>query len=394
LAQVDLQKKWSHCKMAVGNTAEPCGNTPTAKAGCGCLPCWRCCRDSSFLPDVRDCQDSGSDCEGEGIQTLGAVELLRLPSIDGISTESASSSSTTCVGFRPLTKRYGVALPETTRIFRCQLLTSLIENFPEVRRVVKGFGVPSVIVGGAVRDLLSVRKTKDVDLNIALTKEEILAAAEKFTDPEDIKVGPLAVTIGPATANADAIDCLPFAQMSYDPEYAENDVNSLMYDPTLKLIIDPFGTGMEGVSTRTFRIPTNDFEAWYRFKIPGRANNGKVPRVFKMLQHGFRFGDRSQQAEFNRLCDRKFRDLVEIVIAGKFSTLATVLLMNVRGDSFDFKTGRITKSKNALKLEKFDMLLQAMEELNPAFHRRVTEYLATVEESGLCPSYRGTVLSL
>merc|ERR1712032_853246 len=151
----------------------------------------------------------------------------------------------------------------------------------------------------------------------------------------------------------------------------------------LDVVIDPFGTGIEGIATYTFRIPTEDFEAWYSFKIPGRANNGKVPRLFKMLVHGFKFRDVRQQAKFNQLCDRHFRDLVEIVIADKFSTLAMVLLMNIRGDSFDFKTGRITKSADAHKLRTFDALLRAMKELNPFFHRRVTTYLA-ISLGGKC----------
>lgn len=280
-------------------------------------------------------------------------------------------------------------LPQTALATPMPEVRAAFVAIPEMQRL-QGVlcGIPFIIVGGAVRDILRkpTEMPKDIDCQVSLpSKEDILCLVREHYEEAEIKVQPLAVTIGKATDSLDGIDLL-VAQPNFDPSAVENDVNSLMFDVDAGTLIDPFGTGLQNLRAGKFRIVEPDLEAWYSYQMPGRRNNGKAPRLLKMLNMGLTFAEPQQQAEFIA-CLRAHlpNDLVEKVVAGKFSAWALVLGMNIRGDTFDFRTGDIHVGTCPLKQANYDGCLEALCALDATLGHTVRDYMAQVTALGACP---------
>ena len=79
------------------------------------------------------------------------------------------------------------------------------------------------------------------------------------------------------------------------------------------------------------------------------------------------------------------KDLAEKVIAGKFSAWAMVLGMNIRGDTFDFKTGTVHVGTCPLKQAKYEGCLAALLNLDASSGHTVQNYMSQVTEFGVCP---------
>jgi hypothetical protein len=250
-------------------------------------------------------------------------------------------------------------------------------------------GVPFKIVGGAVRDILRKPREmpKDIDCQLDLpTKEDILRLVQQHYSEDEIKVQPMAVTVGKATDGIDGIDLLIAQPNIFEPAAVENDVNSLMFDLQAGTLIDPSGTGLENLRAAKFRIVDSDMEAWYSYHMPGRKNNGKAPRLLKMLHMGFSFAEPTQQAQFIACLQAHLpKDLAEKVIAGKFSAWAMVLGMNIRGDAFDFRTGTVNVGTCPLKRAKYEGCLAALLNLDASSGHTVQNYMSQVTEFGVCP---------
>ena len=149
---------------------------------------------------------------------------------------------------------------------------------------------------------------------------------------------------------------------------------------------NPFGTGLQNLLARKFRIVEPDLEIWYSHEIPGRKNNGKAPRLLKMLHMGFSFADSEQQTAFVACLQAHLvNELKDKVIAGKFSAWAMVLGMNIRGDAFDFKTGSIQLGTSPLKLAKYEGCLAALMQLDSISGQSVRNYMNLVSAGGACP---------
>jgi len=262
-------------------------------------------------------------------------------------------------------------------------------SIPEVQRLLEAMpGVDIRIVGGAVRDIIRnpQEMPKDIDCQLNLpSKEDILRLVQQHYSVGEIKVQPMAVTVGKATDNIDGIDLL-IAQPHSVPAAVENDVNALMFDLEAGTLIDPFGTGLENLRAAKFRIVEPDMEAWYSYEMPGRKNNGKAPRLLKMLHMGFSFAEPAQQAEFIACLQEHLpNDLTEKVIADKFSVWAMVLGMTIRGDTFDFKTGTVHVGTCPFKQAKYEGCLAALLKLDASSGHAVQNYMAQVTELGVCP---------
>ncbi len=292
-------------------------------------------------------------------------------------------------GLQHLGDAFG-AFPVSTSVTSMPEIGEALRALPEMQRLQTALrDTPFLIVGGAVRDILRkpTEIPKDIDCQVGLpSKDDILNLVKNDYDESEIHVQPMAVTVGKATDSLDGIDLLPPQPMNFDPAYAENDVNSLMFDIQAGLLIDPFGTGLENVRASKFRIVDADMEAWYSYKMPGRANNGKAPRALKMLHAGFAFADSHQQAAFVACLKAHLpSDLTEKVIAGKFSAWAMVLGMNIRGDKFNFVTGEIQMGTDPLKKAKYEGCLAALSQLDQIMGQSVLDYMAQVAELGACP---------
>ena len=281
-------------------------------------------------------------------------------------------------------------LPQSAVVTSMPDVRAAFLSIPEVQRMQGALpGVSIKIVGGAVRDILRKPKEmpKDIDCQLDLpSKEDIFRLVQEHYSEEEIKVQPLAVTVGKATDCIDGIDLLIAQPNIFDPAAVENDVNSLMFDLEAGTLIDPFGTGLENLRAAKFRIVESDMEAWYSYPMPLRKNNGKAPRLLKMLQMGFSFAEPAQQAQFIA-CLRAHlkKDLAEKVIAGKFSAWAMVLGMNIRGDTFDFRTGTVNVGTCPLKRAKYEGCLAALLNLDASSGRVVQYYMSEVTEFGACP---------
>ena len=279
-------------------------------------------------------------------------------------------------------------LPQSAVVTAMPEVRAAFLSIPEVRRLHEAMrGVRFIIVGGAVRDIIRKPKEmpKDIDCQLDLpSKEDILRLVQEHYKEGEIKVQLIAVTVGEATDLIDGIDLL-IAQ-DIVPAAVENDVNSLMFDLEAGTLIDPFGTGLENLRAAKFRIVESDMEAWYSYQMPGRKNNGKAPRLLKMLHMGFSFAEPVQQAQFIAcLQEHMPNDLVEKVIAGKFSAWAMVLGMNIRGDTFDFKTGNVHVGTCPHKQAKYEGCLTALLNLDATSGHAVQNYMAQVTEFGVCP---------
>ena len=280
-------------------------------------------------------------------------------------------------------------LPQSAVVTTMPEVRAAFLSIPEVQRLQEALrGVPFIIVGGAVRDTLRKPKEipKDIDCQLNLpSKEDILRLVQKHYNEEEIKVQHLAVTVGKATDRIDGIDLL-IAQPNFVPAAVENDVNSLMFDVEAGALIDPFGTGLQNLRAAKFRIVESDMEAWYSYQMPGRKNNGKAPRLLKMLHMGFSFADPAQQAQFIACLQEHLpNDLVEKVVAGKFSAWAMVLGMNIRGDTFDFRTGNVHVGTCPLKKAKCEGCQAALLNLDASLGHAVQNYMTQVTELGVCP---------
>ena len=262
---------------------------------------------------------------------------------------------------------------------------------PEMQRLVGGAlkNIYFLIVGGAVRDILRNPKAmpKDIDCQVDVpSKEHIHDLVKQHYEESEVKIQPLAVTVGNATESLDGIDLLVAQPYHFDPAFVENDVNALMFDLQAGVLIDPFGTGLQNLRAGKFRIVEQDMEAWYSYKIPDRKNNGKGPRILKMINMGLSFEDTQQQAAFVA-CLRAHlpKDLTDKVIAKKFSVWAMVLGMNIRGDTFDFKNGSIQLGTCPSKLAKYKGCLAALVQLDGILGQSVQDYMAQVSAGGACP---------
>ena len=279
-------------------------------------------------------------------------------------------------------------LPQSAVVTAMPEVRAAFLSIPEVRRLHEAMrGVRFIIVGGAVRDIIRKPKEmpKDIDCQLDLpSKEDILRLVQEHYKEGEIKVQLIAVTVGEATDRIDGIDLL-IAQ-DIVPAAVENDVNSLMFDLEAGTLIDPFGTGLENLRAAKFRIVESDMEAWYSYQMPGRKNNGKAPRLLKMLHMGFSFAEPVQQAQFIACLQKHMpNDLVEKVIAGKFSAWAMVLGMNIRGDTFNFKTGNVHVGTCPHKQAKYEGCLTALLNLDATSGHAVQNYMAQVTEFGVCP---------
>ena len=279
-------------------------------------------------------------------------------------------------------------LPQSAVVTAMPEVRAAFLSIPEVRRLHEAMrGVRFIIVGGAVRDIIRKPKEmpKDIDCQLDLpSKEDILRLVQEHYKEGEIKVQLIAVTVGEATDLIDGIDLL-IAQ-DIVPAAVENDVNSLMFDLEAGTLIDPFGTGLENLRAAKFRIVESDMEAWYSYQMPGRKNNGKAPRLLKMLHMGFSFAEPVQQAQFIACLQKHMpNDLVEKVIAGKFSAWAMVLGMNIRGDTFNFKTGNVHVGTCPHKQAKYEGCLTALLNLDATSGHAVQNYMAQVTEFGVCP---------
>jgi hypothetical protein len=280
-------------------------------------------------------------------------------------------------------------IPQTALVTSMPAVRAAFLAIPEVQRLQVALeGTPYIIVGGAVRDMLRqpTEMPKDIDCQVALpNKADVELLMKKHYSEEEIKVQPMAVTVGKATERIDGIDLL-VAQPNFEPAAVENDVNALMFDLEAGTLIDPFGTGLENLRAAKFRIVETDMEAWYSYQMPGRNNNGKAPRLLKMLNMGFSFADPAQQDQFIACLQNHLpNDLEEKVIAGKFSAWAMVLGMNIRGDTFNFGTGNIQAGTCPLKKAKYEGCLAGLISLDATLGATVQEYMAQVTESGACP---------
>ena len=260
---------------------------------------------------------------------------------------------------------------------------------PEVQRLQAALRETKFyIVGGAVRDLLRNpgEIPKDIDCQVCLpTKEDILSLVRGHYEDEEIKLQPLAVSVGSATDTLDGIDLLP-AHYNFDSAAVENDVNSLMFDLDAGSLIDPFGTGFCNLSAGHFRIVASDMEAWYSYPIPGRSNNGKAPRVLKMLHMGLTFAEPQQQEDFLDCLRSHFpKDLEEKVVNSKFSAWAVVLGMNIRGDTFNWVTGEVHVGMCPLKLAKYEGCLTALLRMDYKLGSAVKDYMSHVTVHGCFP---------
>ena len=140
--------------------------------------------------------------------------------------------------------------PRTALVTAMPEVRAAFLAIPEVQRLQVALkGTPFIIVGGAVRDIIRkpAEMPKDIDCQVSLpSKEDILGLVRNHYDEEDIKVQPMAVTVGKATDRIDGIDLL-VAQPNFEPAAVENDVNSLMFDLEAGTLIAPFGTGLENL---------------------------------------------------------------------------------------------------------------------------------------------------
>ena len=280
-------------------------------------------------------------------------------------------------------------LPQSAVMTAMPEVRAAFLSIPEVQRLQEAMpGVDIRIVGGAVRDVIRNPKEmpKDIDCQLNLpSKEDILRLVQQHYSVGEIKVQPMAVTVGKATDNIDGIDLL-IAQPHSVPAAEENDVNALKFDLETGTLIDPFGTGLENLRAAKFRIVEPDMEAWYSYQMPGRKNNGKAPRLLKMLHMGFSFAEPAQQAEFIACLQEHLpNDLAEKVIVGQFSAWAMVLGKNIRGDTFDFKTGTVHVGTCPLKQVKYEGCLAALLNLDASSGHAVQNYMARVTELGVCP---------
>ena len=280
-------------------------------------------------------------------------------------------------------------LPQTALVTAMPEVRAAFLAIPEVQRLrVALLDTPFRIVGGAVRDIIRrpAEMPKDIDCQLSLpSKEDILRLVQTHYEEEEITVQQMAVTVGKATDRIDGIDLL-VAQPAFEPAAVENDVNSLMFDLEAGTLIDPFGTGLQNLRAGKFRIVESDMEAWYSYQMPGRKNNGKAPRLLKMLHMGFSFADPAQQTQFVACLQAHLpNDLVEKCIVGKFSAWAMVLGMNIRGDTFDFRTGDIQVGTCPVKAANYQGCLEALCNLDTGSGNIVKEYMAEVTQLGKCP---------
>ena len=358
----------------VGTDSNSSASQPTASAGTSA----DVHHAADAFPDttVAQMQHSRTTISGE---TPPAEQMLR--SRTTVSGEPPPVTAAQAMAFQQLPKTAVMtAMPEVSAAFQA---------IPEVQSLQIALkGTHFIIVGGAVRDIIHKPggMIKDIDCQVSLTsKEDILDLVRKHYDEDDIKVQPMAVTVGQATDRIDGIDLL-VAQPNFEPAAVENDVNSLMFDLETGTLIDPFGTGLENLRAAKFRIVEPDMEAWYSYQMPGRRNNGKAPRLLKMLYMGFAFADPDQQSQFIACLQAHLpKDLTEKVIAGKFSAWAMVLGMNIRGDTFDFKAGTVHVGTCPIKQAKYEGCLAALLHLDDSLGHAVQDYMAQVTELGACP---------
>lgn len=268
----------------------------------------------------------------------------------------------------------------------------------EVQRLQKALqGTNYIIVGGAVRDIVRyifsgladqdiLRFLKDIDCQVDLpNKEDLTNLMKKHYREHEMKVQQLAVTVGSPTDLIEAIDVVLF-QRDFDPKASENDVNSLIFILETGMLVDPFGTGLENLRKLQFRIVEPDIETWYTCPYQGRANNGKAPRLLKMLNMGFSFEDAAQQAQFIACVKRHFpQDLTDKVIQEKFSVWAMVLGMTIRGDIFNRNTGEITVGTCPIKRSKYEGCLAALCKLDAVLGEQVRVYMNEVTKRHMCP---------
>ena len=105
-----------------------------------------------------------------------------------------------------------------------------------------------------------------------------------------------------------------------------------------------------------------------------------------MLYMGFSSADPAQRAQVVACLQAHLpNDLVEKVIAGKFSAWVMVLRMNIRGDTFDFSTGGIHSGTCPLKAAKYEGCFAALCDLDATLGSVVQDYMKQVTDRGACP---------
>ena len=175
---------------------------------------------------------------------------------------------------------------------------------PEVQRLQAALRETKFyIVGGAVRDLLRNPGAipKDIDCQVCLpTKEDIFSLVRGHYEDEEIKLQPLAVSVGSATDTLDGIDLLP-AHYNFDSAAVENDVNSLMFDLDAGSLIDPFGTGFCNLSAGHFRIVASAMESLVFLPVSWKKQQWQGSTRFEDASYGSHFRRTTATGRFPRL---------------------------------------------------------------------------------------------
>jgi hypothetical protein len=285
------------------------------------------------------------------------------------------------------------SMPPQTNYFRCNELNARINTLlnecawkgldgickmtfkDAIEMIRQETGRPVFITGGVIRDIMLGLKPKDVDLQLDIASENAAKAlcdklgfpyvkASAFTD------GMIYVKFLPDDPNPDGFEGLEGTKY-HDREINEfeNSVNGFMYDVSERVIIDPFGVGINDNLERTFRIPP-ELDSW--------ENKYKsAVRVFKMLGKGYRLVD-EDKARFVSFFKENISTLKNSPCPEKNQTnyINYVYLAKIRGDQIDRTTGKVVvKGRNQNKLDK---ILTKMKEFDEEIWDEVMD---TIEEA-------------
>jgi hypothetical protein len=283
------------------------------------------------------------------------------------------------------------SMPDQTKYFHCDKLNERIDQilddcawkYPDgscrmtFREAIEGINRethhPVFITGGVIRDIMLGKTPKDVDLQLYIKSE---------TEAKDLCIK-LNFPCIKTSSFTDGMIYIKF--MPDDPPDGfeglegtkyhdrtindfENSVNGFMYDVSNRVVVDPFGVGINDNFEKKFRLPP-DLDSW--------ENKYKsAVRVFKMLGKGYSLVDEDKE-RFVKF----FKENISILKTSpspdrnKTNYINYVYLAKIRGDQMDPTTGKvIVKGRNHDKLteiltkmrdfdeEIWDMVMDTIEE--------------------------------
>lgn len=155
---------------------------------------------------------------------------------------------------------------------------------------IKAAGFETLVVGGAVRDVIEGKPPRDVDIVTSMWVEDASRAFSRAGLPSGYAVSQYGtLLVGRGSSGLD-VTSLKREEGKFgldlleDARHRDFTINALYYDPHSETIADPYGTGVSDVRQKVLRPACRPGEerAWIR------QNPSAVLRIFKFIVRGYK----------------------------------------------------------------------------------------------------------